>query len=72
MTDNELLEQSFAIAWNALDMAGDLGHHGDAARHLVSTIERMMRRGEKRRLLLSNAAIDAYRDRYRPLTLVAC
>jgi lauroyl/myristoyl acyltransferase len=43
MTDHELLEQSFAIAWNTLDMSGD---REDAARYLADKIEQMIKRGE--------------------------
>ena len=35
----------------------------EAARFILNRIDRMMLRGERRRLLLSNAAIDAYRLR---------
>ena len=72
MTDSELLQQSFEIAWNVLDMSGDIGNREEAARYLVDNITQMMAQGEKRRLLLTNFAIDAYRDRYQPLKLVVC
>ena len=72
MTDHELLEQSFEIAWNVLELSGELGNRDDAARYLLDKLGEMIGRGERRRLLLTNAAIDAYRDRYQPLTLVAC
>lgn len=64
MTDLELRAQSFEIAWKYLDQAGLLtGERKDAARFILNRIDRMMIRGERRRLLLSNAAIDAYRLR---------
>lgn len=72
MTDSELLEQSFEIAWNVLDRSGDIGDRDGAARYLADKIDKMIRRGEKRRLLLSNAAIDSYRQRFKTLALVAC
>lgn len=72
MTDTELLQQSFEIAWNVLDMSGDIGNREEAARYLLDNISQMIAQGEKRRLLLTNVAIDAYRDRYQPLKLVAC
>ena len=64
MTDPELRAQSFEIAWRFLDQSGLLtGEKKDSARFILNRIDRMMLRGERRRLLLSNAAIDAYRLR---------
>lgn len=64
MTDLELRAQSFEIAWKYLDRSGLLmGEQREAARFILNRIDRMMLRGERRRLLLSNAAIDAYRLR---------
>ncbi|MEY9458058.1 hypothetical protein [Bradyrhizobium ottawaense] len=61
MTDPELRAQSFDIAWKYLDRSGLLtGEHEDSARFILNRIDRLMLRGERRRLLLSNAAIDAY------------
>ena len=68
MTDTSLFEQSFNIAWSVLQKTGELGEPNDAARFLFDEIARMMRCGERRRLLLSNSAIDAYRRR--PVRLV--
>jgi hypothetical protein len=62
------LEQSFNIAWDVL------GEHRDpeaSAGYLLDKIEGMMKSGERRRLLLSNLAIDAYRLRYKGLKLVS-
>jgi len=64
MTDPELRTQSFDIAWKYLDRSGLLtGDREDSARFILNRIDRLMLRGERRRLLLSNAAIDAYRLR---------
>lgn len=64
MTDPELRAQAFEIAWKYLDQSGLLtGEQEDSARFILNRIDRMMLRGERRRLLLSNAAIDAYRLR---------
>ena len=60
-TPREVLEASFRIAWDYLEATGELGDRDDAARFLADSIEGMMQRGEFRRLLLSNRAIDAYR-----------
>lgn len=63
MTDTELFEQSFNMAWTVLQQAGELGEPDDTSRFLFDNIACMMRRGERRRLLLSKSAIDAYRRR---------
>ena len=68
MTDTELFEQSFSIAWSVLERSGELGEPHDTSQFLFDDIAYMMRRGERRRLLLSNSAIDAYRRR--PIRLV--
>ena len=56
-----LLENSVRIAWDYLEATGELGNAEVAARFLTDHVESMMRRGEMRRLLLSNSAIDAYK-----------
>lgn len=72
MTDPELRAQSFEIAWKYLERSGLLtGERGESARFIFGKIDRMMLRGERRRLLLSNAAIDAYRLRPVLVTLNA-
>jgi hypothetical protein len=55
-----LVENSFQIAWDYLKAMGELGNPDTAARHLLDTIEAMIRQGERRRLLLSNKAISSY------------
>lgn len=65
MTDPELRAQSFEIACLLT------GEPNDSARFILNRIDRMMLRGERRRLLLSNAAIDAYRSRPVLVTLDA-
>ena len=68
MTDTELFEQSFNIEWSVLERMGELGEPADTTRFLGNQIAGMMRRGERRRLLLSNCAVDEYRRR--PIRLV--
>jgi hypothetical protein len=55
-----LVENSFRIAWDYLEATGELGNPDTAARHLLDTIEIIVRHGERRRLLLSNKAIASY------------
>lgn len=72
-TMQQVLENSFTIAWDYLDATGELGDPDAAAEFLLDNIAIMMGRGERRPLLLSNLAIDAYRrTRARPgLALVS-
>ena len=46
-----LVENSFWVAWDYLEVTGGLGNPDTAARHLLDTIETMIRHGERRRLL---------------------
>jgi hypothetical protein len=57
---SQLLEESFQIAWEYLERTGELGDGMIASRFLSDTIEKMIRRGERSRLGLSNRAISAY------------
>jgi len=59
-----LTETSVRIAWDYLDRTGDLGDPEIASRFLPYAVEQMIQRGERRRLMLSNRAIDSYK-RYR-------
>ena len=56
-----LVENSIQIAWDYLERTGELGNPEVASQVLLDSIEGMIRRGERRKLLLSNKAIDAYR-----------
>jgi hypothetical protein len=69
MTDTDLVEQSFAIAWSVLEKSGELRDPNWSANFLLDEIIGMLRSGERRRLVLSNCAIDAYR--HQPVKLVS-
>ena len=69
MTDTELIEQSFQIAWSVLERTGELGEPNWSANFLLDEIIERFRCGERRRLVLSNCAIDAYR--HQPVKLVS-
>jgi hypothetical protein len=56
-----LMESAIHIAWDYLDRTGELGDPEIAARVLLNAVEGMVREGEKRPLMLSNKAIDAYK-----------
>jgi hypothetical protein len=55
-----LIENSIEIAWNYLERAGELGDAAVASRMLLQSIETMVFRGERRRLMLANKAISEY------------
>lgn len=57
-----LIESSVEIAWDYLERTGELGDAVLAGRILSETIELMVRRGERRRLMLANKAITAYQQ----------
>ena len=57
---SQLLEESFQIAWEYLERTGELADSAVASRFLSDTIETMIRRGQRSRLVLSNRAISAY------------
>jgi hypothetical protein len=71
MSDDYIIEEAFEIAWNVLDRAGELGDRECAVAFLSNKIIGMVNRGEKRRLLLTNQAIDAYRQQKPKLLLVS-
>ena len=56
-----LIEISIQIAWDYLERTGELGNPEVASKVLLASVESMVRRGERRRLMLSNKAIDDYR-----------
>ena len=68
-----LMENSIQIAWDYLEATGELGDAEGAARFLTDAVETMIRRGETRKLMLANRAIDAYKrfKTERPLSLVS-
>jgi hypothetical protein len=65
----DLIEQSFLIAWSVLERTGELGEPNWSANFLLDEIIERFRCGERRRLVLSNYAIDAYRRQ--PIKLVS-
>ena len=55
-----LMENSIQIAWDYLEGTGELGDPELAARFLTDVVEILIQRGETRKLLLANRAIDAF------------
>ena len=56
-----LVENSIQIAWDYLERTGELGSPEAASKVLFDTIEMLIRHGERRKILLANKAIDAYK-----------
>ena len=55
-----LMEYVVQIAWDYLERTGQIDDGAFTSRFLMTTVEDMMRQGERRRLLLSNRAITSY------------
>ena len=55
-----LMENAIQIAWDYLERTGQIQDAHLASKFLADNIELMIRKGERRRLLLSNNAISAY------------
>ena len=55
-----LMENSIQIAWDYLEGTGELGDPEIAARFLTDVVEILIQRGETRKLMLANRAIDAF------------
>jgi hypothetical protein len=62
-----LIESSIKIAWAYLELTGELGDAFYARGFLLKSIDEMIMRGERRKLMLANRAIQAYRDHRRTL-----
>ena len=56
-----LLENPLQIAWDFLDASGEIEDPQQTAEVLLGAIKTLVLRGENRRLMLSNRAIDAFR-----------
>jgi hypothetical protein len=55
------LEESFDIAWSFLEKSGELRGAAESADIILDSIEHQLRMGERRKLMLANRAISAYR-----------
>jgi hypothetical protein len=51
-----LMENAIQIAWDYLERSGELGDDPEASRFLMNSVEAMICRGERSRLVLSRAA----------------
>ena len=58
-----LIENSIQIASDYLEQTGEIDDGAFTGRFLLETIELTVRKGERRKLVLSNLAITAYHQR---------
>jgi hypothetical protein len=56
-----LIENVVQIAWDILERSGEIADPYDASHFLVKTVAELAKKGERRRLMLINRAIDSYR-----------
>jgi hypothetical protein len=68
-----VIENAVQVAWDYLERSGSIGSPVEARRFLTDTIAGMVVHGERRQLMLTNKAIDAYRKftREKPIELVS-
>jgi len=55
------VENVVQIAWDVLERSDEISDPNDASRFLVQTVAQLVVKGERRRLILLNRAIDDYR-----------
>jgi hypothetical protein len=55
-----LMENAIQIAWDYLERTGQVDNPEFTSVFLLNTVEALIARGERRRLMLSNNAITAY------------
>jgi hypothetical protein len=65
------LEDAFDIAWTFLEKSGELRGAAESANIILDSIEQQLRTGERRRLMLANRAIAAYRAQIARIPAVA-
>jgi hypothetical protein len=58
-----LIEKSIQIAWDYLERTGEIVDAAEASRFLLKSVDELVMKGERRKLMLANRAIEAYRHR---------
>lgn len=58
-----LIENAIQIAWHYLESTGQITDSAEASKFLLKTVDEMVLKGEFRKLMLANRAIDAYINR---------
>jgi len=68
MSDNlhAVIENAVQLAWDILERSGEISDPRDASCYLVKTVATLAAKGEHRRLVLVNRAIDGYRQHKAP------
>ena len=56
-----LVENSVQIAWDFLELSGEIVDPAEASKFLQQVVVDLVMKGERRRLMLSNKAIMAYK-----------
>lgn len=57
-----VIENAVQNAWDVLERSGEIDNACEASRFLVNAVTKLAARGEHRRLVLVNHAIDGYRQ----------
>jgi hypothetical protein len=65
-----LIEDSLQIAWDYLEGIGELADPQQTTEFLLGNIQSQMLKGERRKPMLSNRAIESYRKQPNHLQLV--
>lgn len=58
-----LIENAIQIAWHYLESTGEITDSAEASKFLLRTVDEMVLKGEHRKLMLANRAIESYRIR---------
>jgi len=60
MSKYAVIEKSIEIAWDYLERTGQIHDPEFTSKFLLSSVERAVRTGERRQLMLTNLAISDY------------
>jgi hypothetical protein len=60
MSKYAVMEKSIEIAWDYLERTGQIHDPEFTSKFLLSSVERAVRTGERRQLMLTNLAISDY------------
>jgi len=66
-----IIENAVQNAWDVLERTGEIVDACDASRFLVDAVTTLAARGEQRKLMLVNRAIDGYRRHRRAVLATA-
>ena len=62
-----LIEHCIQLTWDVLERAGEIDDPAEASQTLLEVVTKIVAKGEHRRLMVLNRAIDQYRARKRNL-----